>query len=1841
MATQIKLRRDSAANWALEDPVLAEGEPGFDLTNNILKIGDGSSTWTGLASIYDLGTNIVPAADNTYDLGSPTNQWRHVYTAGGSIYLDNIKLTNVNGKFVATKVVNPGEENEAEDPEDSDATSDISGGSTGNFTFKADRITNDWGDVSIEVGGDSPIENVVVDDVDELVPPGGVWRMFFLDTDYLNLGTIVEVGDTVTTSWGTPITAAITNIVQDISTGKWALHFDQDITAEFTAGDTVTFTQGLEVLLFSTSNTWTFGQDGSLQIPGGITGNNDINITIDNDDSSTYTWNFDRTGNLTAPGDITTGLDGPGGRFIQDCADGTTSMRWINVNQGDDTTQLIRAYTGDPKLNTEVERAQIKLNWDQTEDKSGLTIRTFDQSNPNNEVDHDWLFKGDGVLQLPVGGDIVDSNGDSVLGGGSGVDNNIWVQTFETATPATDVPQVATGVEYDSDGNIIALFSHVNPVTDSTYYSVAKYTTTGTRIWTTRFADDFNTDGWGLAVDNAGGFVYIAGDTNADGGEDNATLTKISGVTGLVEWSKIYDFGFSSFSSVVDVTSDGDPVMVGFASNGDDRYVATTKVDAADGSVIWSRALDGQNDEEAYGMAVGPSGEVVAVGYMESFGVQDAAETLSVDPVSDPQWTTSGSISADGVTADFTFTDGIPTFTNVVDTVGVRTADDVIVTVLGSTIGGVNGVDDMIVKVATVAANDTDNRMLVVKYAANGTIAWQKAIQFDADFDCSGADADIDSQGNIYVCGQYNADNVGPIGQLMSIVKFNSSGVKQWSRRVVGNCGQWSSSIVVGADDHLYLSATTFSGTDPADLDIHLVLAKYEFDGTVAWQRLLDYTAGYSFGTNFFGSDIGGSNLAVKQDYVAVSLGFGSQIFEGPGSVNAAVAQISATGDIFTVGSWDFKAASFIGTVNSTASDILVVDAGKTDYDNIANISTTAVTLTEDSSNFLIGTLYTAPGGDNSLINGAYTVTLENTGTVTLPAGGTITEGYVTSNPTIQLTPASPDVASQKLVIKGGGSYSYTDNGIEINYNNNTGIVGDTLTFTIYSTTYSGQTLYWWINPEGAGIGDTESGTVTITDNTGQINILIDSDDYEFTLRVSPEDHNYDPASLGVESGLINADAPTFDADHHLHLTTGDLAETSIFLGTDDHNVRTTVNGDVEINTFLYPSGGGGGKWTFDTNGNLTIPGDIRSEGNINIDINLSDSTLRRWQFGEDGLLTFPDTTVQTTAYPGVLVPANGDNVSGVANLVFYAGTDWYNTSKVGINPANGFLTIAGTGGAGGIILPNSGVIDVGSQFGTTLGLTRKIYSEYLGGYGIPNPTYSELVTALAGWTPDTIETVHPVAWSGIPEQTWELTGYFKAPAAGTYTFSSAPDDYCFIVVDGDINPTPEMNAPAVIVLTQGQIVSYRVLYANVAGSGTLTLSWRNTTSQISDTANFTGLLCTTLGTTVDITVNNNKTWEFGENGSTTLPIVPWNYVETTFTSVLVTYGETRLTFTVQPDNSITNMSVAVGAGGYGPDSVNLSIPGTTFPGGTSPANNIVFNVQTFESAGPVYSTTTASIVTYVSGTLPQKYDNIASTGSVGIGAGSNHWTFGEDGSLTLPIGVSIDSSVSALYPKIIADSGKLFSIQGQGSTGSAALAWTVNPDAAGQYAAVAVTKVGGDNLAKVVLQAQSDSGDAATIKLWKFDETGALTIPGDIRSEGAINIDINLTDSTLRRWRFGEDGDLTFPDATVQTTAHIQGEQIFTVDTGATAYAPTAVDFNLLFVTAAVGYSETDPISVTLPNGVPGQRLVIFNGYNLATLTVNPGPFGRDISGGVIAEFIYSGFDGLWMPLYGTNSPT
>ena len=663
-----------------------------------------------------------------------------------------------------------------------------------------------------------------------------------------------------------------------------------------------------------------------------------------------------------------------------------------------------------------------------------------------------WEFDKSGNFKLPAGGDIVDSTGNSVLGGGTTLDQNIWVQTFVSDQPQTDLPALASSVEYDADGNIIALFTHFVDPTGSSYTSVGKYTPTGTRIWTVRLSQEFTTDGWGLAVGD--GMVYVTSVINTDPPTySKPVIFKLNATDGSLSWAKSYDFGVDSYTGVIDVASDGNPVVVGYAHDRSgvyNDYITTSKIDQADGSIIWTRKLNGQSDEDAYGMAVGPNGEVVVVGYISQLGLgsDNAVATVVTVPSSNPNWTTQygggtepvyGLVTNNNVVFDITMTGGVPTINISVDTVGGRTVGETITTLYGEFFGGVTGVDDMVINVASVAATGAQgDRMVVVKYDSAGAIQWQKAVLFDAGFNCLGADADIDSSGNVYVTGEYTRDLNPGTTSAMSIVKFNSSGVKQWSRRVVGDCETFGNSIVVGPDDKLYLSGVTQTADQS---DYSCVLAKYGFDGTVEWQRLLNNTTTWTFSGGIFFGNGGGSNLAVKTGYVSLSGTFGD-----PGQApHAVVVQVATTGDTFNVGDWDFTTATFSGTLNSSASDITVVDAQLTDSDNVLNIDVATITPNFESSAFLIGTIYSANADNHELVNGNYSFRLEADGTISLPTlttknsnGNTLTTetlalGKRTNNVVItQQEYNSVNTGSYNIEIRGQrgyGTWNTTGNG--------------------------------------------------------------------------------------------------------------------------------------------------------------------------------------------------------------------------------------------------------------------------------------------------------------------------------------------------------------------------------------------------------------------------------------------------------------------------------------------------------------------------------------------------------------------------------------------------------------------------------------------------------------------------------------------------------------------------------------------------------------------------------------------------------------------------------------------
>ena len=64
---RIFLRRSSASEWASENPILSLGEPGFDYTNEILKIGNGVDQWSALAQFQGPAGATGPAGADGAD----------------------------------------------------------------------------------------------------------------------------------------------------------------------------------------------------------------------------------------------------------------------------------------------------------------------------------------------------------------------------------------------------------------------------------------------------------------------------------------------------------------------------------------------------------------------------------------------------------------------------------------------------------------------------------------------------------------------------------------------------------------------------------------------------------------------------------------------------------------------------------------------------------------------------------------------------------------------------------------------------------------------------------------------------------------------------------------------------------------------------------------------------------------------------------------------------------------------------------------------------------------------------------------------------------------------------------------------------------------------------------------------------------------------------------------------------------------------------------------------------------------------------------------------------------------------------------------------------------------------------------------------------------------------------------------------------------------------------------------------------------------------------------------------------------------------------------------------
>jgi hypothetical protein len=207
----------------------------------------------------------------------------------------------------------------------------------------------------------------------------------------------------------------------------------------------------------------------------------------------------------------------------------------------------------------------------------------------------------------------------------------------------------------------------------------------------------------------------------------------------------------------------------------------------------------------------------------------------------------------------------------------------------------------------------------------------------------------------------------------------------------------------------------------------------------------------------------------------------------------------------------------------------------------------------------------------------------------------------------------------------------------------------------------------------------------------------------------------------------------------------------------------------------------------------------------------------------------------------------------------------------------------------------------------------------------------------------------------------------------------------------------------------------------------------------------------------------------------------------------------------------------------------------------------------------------------------------------------SSTWKFGSDGNLTLP-GEIVKLEVDDANPS----GGLVVSVDTGTGTGSKSLykfgrggQFTSRSISLTNSSGVPVGTIVGDGLGPII---GAGAGKEVWVStdgqhLWRFTADRSFVLPaagGNIRSEGNINIDVNLTDSTLRRWQFGEDGTTTFPDNTLKAT---NGANAVIPSTPGTAGAP-------LTISAGAG-------------GIAADSLNAGDGGNL---TITAGDAGSDI---------------------------
>src|SRR6266576_1851008 len=176
---------------------------------------------------------------------------------------------------------------------------------------------------------------------------------------------------------------------------------------------------------------------------------------------------------------------------------------------------------------------------------------------------------------------------------------------------------------------------------------------------------------------------------------------------------------------------------------------------------------------------------------------------------------------------------------------------------------------------ATDPFGNPSPRIFLVKFAADGSLSWQRIWNGTTIRGLGRPDVAVSADGSVYVTG-VTADNGGDA----VLLKFNGSGTLLWERAWGGPASDQGFAVATASDASVYIAGTATS-FGPSSAGLFVV--KFDSAGDLVWQRISDGAAGnavavaadgsvYAAGTTPRADQIGNFDIVVLKITAAGSL---------------------------------------------------------------------------------------------------------------------------------------------------------------------------------------------------------------------------------------------------------------------------------------------------------------------------------------------------------------------------------------------------------------------------------------------------------------------------------------------------------------------------------------------------------------------------------------------------------------------------------------------------------------------------------------------------------------------------------------------------------------------------------------------------------------------------------------------------------------------------------------------------------------------------------------------------------------------------------------------------------